>query len=408
MTAADRHPFRLLVVAGREPWPLNSGGRLRLYHFLRGLTGQFELTLLLPRRPEYTQQLPAGLRIIDASARTAAGCHPPPARRPSAAAGDGLTWPARLARRHFGYSPAMFDWLRRHARPAWFDAALIYGAVAGQYVDALRVPAVWDAVDELVLYTMRDVGRRGWPARARAAALYALFERHVARRAAATVFTSPVDASYARRWVGPARVETISNGVDFEYFRPSDQPPEAGTVAFVGSLSFPPNVHGIRWFARWVWPLLQAGGCGRRLVIAGRDPAPAVRDLTALPGVELHADVSDVRQYLARAAVVIAPIWLGGGVKNKVLEACAMRRPVVATPRALAGLSARRGIDVLCAGQPESWQRQVAMLLNSPSRSAALAANGYQWVRNNHDWARITRRLADLLRDKESWPGQYR
>ena len=325
--------------------------------------------------------------------RAAAGAAQAAARRPH-------TWTARLVQRHFGHDPAIPRWLWTHARPEHFDVALLYGAVTGQYIDAVRIPAVWDTVDELVLYTVRDAPRRGaryWLRTARAAALYAAFERHVARQAQATLFASPIDASYARRWAGGARVESISNGVDFEYFNGPTQPPEPGTLAFVGSLSFPPNVEGIVRFATRIWPRVQAPGAGQRLLIIGREPTDAVRALGRLPGVAVHANVPDVRPYLSQAAVVIVPTRLGGGVKNKVLEACAMQRPVVASPRALAGLTARRGRDILCASSTAAWVRHVTQVLKNPVAAAEIGRSGYHWVRRSHNWDCLAGQLTQML-----------
>lgn len=381
--------MRILVIAGHEPWPLNSGGRLRLHNLLRWLVPDAAVTLALPQTPRHSDDLPRPLCVVDT---TAAATAIDSGKRP---------WITHAVQRHFGYSPALFGWLAARARPAFYDVALLYGAVTGQYVDALRVPAVWDAVDDLVLYTARDAARRDpgqWLRTARALGLYALFERHVARRTHATVFASPIDASYARRWASGARVESISNGVDFQYFGGPTEAAEPGSVAFVGSLSFPPNVEAVVRFATQIWPPIRARRTARCLRIIGRAPVPAVAALARLPGVTVHADVPDVRPYLSRAAVVVVPTRLGGGVKNKVLEACAMRRPVVASPRALAGLTARPGIDVWFANRPTEWVRLVGRLLEHPDDATQLAERGHRWVRQAHDWPRLAGRLKELLR----------
>jgi glycosyltransferase involved in cell wall biosynthesis len=383
--------LRVLVVAGHEPWPLNSGGRLRLHHFLRWLAHDASVTLALPRTPQYAAHAPAGLRIT---------CMRSATMDPSLVGDRPLPQVTRRVQQHFGTDPAVSTWLNAYARPEFFDVVLLYGAVTGQYIDAVRAPVVWDAVDELVLYTVRDAAWRGprhWPRAARAGVLYAAFERHGARRARATIFASNTDASYARRWVGDARVVTISNGVDCEYFDAPQHPPEPSTVAFIGALSFPPNVEGIVRFTTRIWPRVRAGANAPRLLIVGREPVAAVRALARWPGVEVHADVPDVRPFLARAAVVIVPTNLGGGVKNKVLEACAMRRPVVASPRALAGLNARRGHEVLCAASELAWVRQITRLLADPAAGHAIGEAAGRWVRSAHSWPALADGLRTLL-----------
>ncbi len=389
MTAPGSIPLRVLVVAASEPWPLNSGSRLRLYNFLKHLAATADVTLVLPQPTRYPQHVPAGLRVEIAGERAA---------QPRTQ----TTLPAvmRWMRRRFGYRPATAAWLEANARPERFDVALLHGAITGEYVDALRIPAVWDPADDLVLYFVRDAARKGIagsPAAMQAALVSAVFERYVARRARATVLCSAVDASYTRRWVGQARVETIAGGVDLEYFSGPTQKPEPGTLAFIGSLNFPPNVDGIVRFTTRIWPQVRAHAAACRLLVVGRQPAEAVSRLAWVPSVEVHADVPDVRPYLSRAAVVVVPTRLGGGLKNKVLEACAMKRPVVASPRALAGLAARPGHDVLCATDETSWVRQISHLLTHPAAADRIGANGRRWVCRCHRWPALAKRLHELL-----------
>ena len=394
--------MRVLVVAAREPWPLNSGGCLHLYHVLEQLSRRADVTLVLPRPPEHRKHLPAGVRI-----------ETPPSPGPSVAAGrsDGVPLIDRLARRHFGHNAALDAWIHRHTRPERFDVALLNGAVLGQHVSAFSVPVVWNPTDELVLPTVRDAqfgSWRNWPATLPRLALYAWFQREVSRRAAATIYVSKIDAAYARRWGGPARVEVVQNGVDLDYFRPPAEPPQPGTVVFVGSLEFGPNVDGVVHFARRIWPGIQARGAGRRLLVVGRRPVAEVRALASAPGVELAADVPDVRPYLSRASAVVVPIRKGAGLKNKVLEGCAMKRPVVASPRALGGLSARPGLDVLCAGEPQRWVERVSRLLDRSEYAARIARNGHEWVRHTHRWSTTGERFYEILASAQQSPERNR
>jgi len=392
MNGTQSRPLRVLVAAAQEPWPLDHGGRLRLHHFIDHLAGVAEVTLALPGAAAHTAHLSANVRVETMRAPRGGN-----ARRAGA---DADSLPQRLARRHFGYNARMDLWLQRHANPARFDVALFSGPQLGLHVPAARVPVVWDGVDELVLYAAREAqfgSWRRWPAALRHALLYALYERAAARQATVTVFTSAVDAAWARRWTGGARVEVVTNGVDLEHFRPRPGAAQPGTVVFVGSLEFPPNVDGIVNFTTGVWPRLLARDAARRLLIVGRRPVAAVRALATRPGVELAADVPDVRPYLAQASVVIVPTRQGGGVKNKILEACSMRRPVIATPRALGGLSARIGVEVLSAAGPHAWIASVHRVLSSPSWAERLAAAGHAWVRRAHRWPDVGARLVQIL-----------
>jgi len=405
--------LRVLVVAGREPWPLNSGNRLHLYHVLRELAARADVTLAPATPPVQADKLPAGVRVL--AVPSGAVCddglalrQPLPERegsgepRPSREEGGRLrlSWIARRVRRHYGPRDALGAWLHDTARAEHYDVVMLNGAVYGQLAPFCRLPFVWNPQDELVLHTLRGIGTESWRHAPRTlwhAWLYAAYERWVARQAAATIYVSPIDAAYARRWAGPARIEVVTNGVDLEYFQPDGTPPTPGTLAFVGSLEFPPNVDAICWFARRVWPTLQRTGAARRLLVVGRRPVEAVRRLAAQPGVEVAADVPDVRPYLRQAAVVVVPTRQGGGLKNKVLEACASRRAVVASPRAVAGLSARLGRDLLVAHGPRDWVRQIRRLLERPELAAWVAENGRAWVCRAHRWSQTGARFHEIL-----------
>ncbi|MBK9119829.1 MAG: glycosyltransferase [Phycisphaerales bacterium] len=390
-----RGPLRVLIVARHAPWPLNGGGRLRRYHYLAQLARHARCTVLLPVAPPPDVPWPAGVTVV--AAVGAAG--PEPQRSPAA----GL----RSARRHFGTNTAIAAWLQMHARLDHFDVALLGGATVGQYVDCLRVPAVWDPVDELVVTTVRRLGWHNawrWLHIARQAARYARYESAVGHRCAATVVASDVDALWGRRWARLERLHVLTNGVTYSDLDVTHVAPEAGTLAFIGALDYPPNSDGIGHFVRTVWPQIVSAKAPRRLLIVGRDPTAEVLRLSFHPGIEIHPNVPDVRPYLARASVVVVPTRLGSGVKNKVLEACAAGRPVVASPRAVAGLTGRPGIEFRVARRPGDWIRELENLLANPVRAARLGLSGQRWVRSAHDWEMLGLALFELLRDAAGRP----
>lgn len=390
MNAVTAQPLRVLVVATHEPWPLNHGGRLHLYHVLRELAPAASITLALTTPPAHAAPLPTSIRTTVI-----------PASHADDAAPDG--WPLRLAARHFGRTASIRDWLAEHATAERFDVVMLNGAVLGQYAGACRIPVVWNLQDELVLPALRAMRRDGvrrWPATLRAALIYGAFESHVMRRVAATVCVSSVDAAWARTFAPFARIEVIENGVDLDYFASGAQPASAdrpGAVTFIGALDFPPNIDAVTWYISTIWPRVRGQGTSRRFVVVGRDPAPAVRAACQSPGVELHANVPDVRPYLHAAGVVVVPVRRGGGLKNKILEACAAGRPVIVTPQALGGLSARPDVDLLVARTPRQWVHRTDMLLWCTDAARRIGMNGQRWVRAHHDWAQTGRRFLAVL-----------
>ncbi len=169
---------------------------------------------------------------------------------------------------------------------------------------------------------------------------------------------SDAETELFSRFGGPSVAHAIPNGVALDYFRePTPPPPESGCV-FVGALDYRPNVDAACWFCRDVWPEIHRRRPDARLRLVGRRPVAAVRALSAVPGVEVVGQVSDVRPYLAEAAVAVNPLRIARGLQNKVLEAMAMGKAVVASPQALAGLRHRDDAPPLCAGRRGSGSRR--------------------------------------------------
>ena len=381
---------RVLVLAHRAPWPVAGGGAMRQYHFLEQLARRCAVTLatLEAVRPAW----PLAVRFV------------------AAPGGDASVGPAgddpgmRLARRYFGFRPAVAAWLGSAAVSESFDAVLLSGARMGVYAGCAAVPTTWDLVDELVVSAVRGgCGARGWWRAGGDLLRLALFERAVAGRCRQVLCASAEDASYLRRWTGARNVAVVSNGVALPGDGPSAGTP--GTVVFVGSLAFGPNIDAMRWFVPRVWAPLHAANVARRLLIVGREPTPAVRALTAYPGVSIHADVASVQPFLRAAAAVVVPIRRGTGVKNKLLEACAAGAPVVASRQAVAGLSLRPNQDVLVAESARQWRARLAAVLRDPAGGQRLAAAGQCWVRRAHRWEAIGEELVGLVAPAGVAPG---
>jgi sugar transferase (PEP-CTERM/EpsH1 system associated) len=260
------------------------------------------------------------------------------------------------------------------------------------------VPSVVDLVDvdsqKWLDYAERDRGPRAWLYRTEGRRLRRL-EQGLPDWARAVTLVSEAEAEVYRRIRPGSAALAVTNGVDLETFRPDLSAPEHGCV-FVGALDYRPNVDGACWFCRAVWPEVRRR-VPARLALVGRRPAPAVRRLGREPGVEVIGPVADVRPYLARAAVVVAPLRIARGVQNKVLEALAMGKAVVASPQALEGLRAEPGVHVLAASTPQEWAEAVARLLGDEPLRRQLGAAGRRYVEGHHRWEVCLEPFAEVL-----------
>ncbi|MFT4554957.1 MAG: sugar transferase (PEP-CTERM/EpsH1 system associated) [Planctomycetaceae bacterium] len=219
-----------------------------------------------------------------------------------------------------------------------------------------------------------------------------------------TVVSEPEAALYrAFRPDGP--IEPIPNGVDVDYFTP-----EAGSAdgkvpvassqsgcVFVGALDYKPNIDGIIWFARNVWPQIHRQHPDQTLSIVGREPVADVRKLAEISGVDVVGTVPDVRPYLSQAAVVVVPLHIARGVQNKVLEALAMAKAVVASPDPLVGLRVEDGVQIFKAVEAEQWVSCVSRLLDDAQLRHDVGVAGQAYVTAHHRWEQCLEPLMRFL-----------
>jgi glycosyltransferase involved in cell wall biosynthesis len=198
------------------------------------------------------------------------------------------------------------------------------------------------------------------------------------RQADGLVFVSSVEqARYRahserpeRTWVVPILVELHTRCAR----------PRSPVVVFVGNFWHAPNVDGIVWFAGEIWPLIRTAAPGATLRIVGSHVWDAVTTLAALDGVEVVGFAEDLDAVYDEAAVVIAPLRYGAGMKGKICEALAAAVPVVTTEIGIEGLDVRPGVDLLVADGPEAMAAAVAQLLGDPARAATVGAAGQRAI----------------------------
>jgi glycosyltransferase involved in cell wall biosynthesis len=181
---------------------------------------------------------------------------------------------------------------------------------------------------------------------------------------------------------GPSPVLVCPNGWDTMPLLPPSEEPVA---AFVALLSWAPNVEAVRWLGTEVWPRVRAAVPDARLLLVGRDPAASVRAFAG-DGVEVSGTVVDVRPWLARSLVGLAPLRSGGGSRLKILESLDAGRPVVATSIGAEGLEDLVGKGVVVADEAEPFAAEIVALLDDPAGARALGQQGHRAVEARFGW----------------------
>jgi sugar transferase (PEP-CTERM/EpsH1 system associated) len=275
-----------------------------------------------------------------------------------------------------------------------FSAAVISASSLAPYLrmrELADVPKIVDLV---------DVDSQKWSDFADAAKfpkklLYRLesrrirkLERGLPQWTKAVAMVSRAEAAVFDSFAGAGAATVAANGVDLDYFAPHPPAADAGRLAcaFVGAMDYLPNVDAAVWFAREIWPAIHAKYPSAEFRIIGRKPSPEVQRLAEVPGVNLIGQVPDVRPFVADSTIVVVPLRLARGIQNKVLEAMAMAKPVIAAPPALAALKAVPGTHLLSASSPAEWVNAVSELFANPDRCRELGAAARRFVEEHHHW----------------------
>jgi len=393
---SDTRP-NVLHLAHRLPYPPEKGDRIRSFHTLRHLSAHANVHLAcLADEP-----VPAG--AVAALERLCARVAVVPLSGGGRKARALLSLlRGRTATEGAFGSPALRRLLGAWVRETHFDAALASASSMVPYLQrkGLRdVPAVVDLVDvdsqKWLDYAAASRGPAAWLYRTEGRRLRRL-ERGLPAWTRGVVLTTAAEVALYEQFAGPGTARAVANGVDLDYFRPAPPSAEPACV-FVGALDYRPNVDGICWFCSEVWPKLWQRRPDARLYIVGRQPTDAVKRLAAVPGVEVVGTVPDVRPWLSRAAVAVVPLRIARGVQNKVLEALAMGRAVLAAPLCLQGMETEPGRHLLTATTPEEWRVGLERLLHDEALRAGLGTAGREFVEEHHCWDRCLEPLLELL-----------
>jgi polysaccharide biosynthesis protein PslH len=376
----------ILFLAHRVPDRPDRGDKIRGYHILKHLAAQARVHLVAFAEGEYDPSvaaLTASLRVV-------------PRRKSMARAGIEALANGRPVSVAAFDDRAMRDAVAAVLAENEIGAIYVFSSQMAQYVPAdTAARVIMDFVDvdsaKFGAYADAARGPKRW-VHAREARLLLAHDAAVAKRAHASLFVSEAEAALFRQLSGAARVHAVENGIDTATFDPAATfAPvcERGPlIVFTGQMDYRPNIEAVRWFAEAILPRV----AGARFAIVGRAPTPEVAALAA-PNVIVTGEVADVRGWLAAAAVVVAPLKLARGVQNKVLEAMAMARAVVASGAAAQGID--HGGTIFVAHDEADFAREVRALIADPDAATALGRAARARVIARYGW---DARLAPLDR----------
>ncbi|MFO1412782.1 MAG: TIGR03087 family PEP-CTERM/XrtA system glycosyltransferase [Burkholderiales bacterium] len=381
----------LLYLVHRLPYPPNKGDKVRSYHLLRHLARRHRVHL-----GTFVDD-PADLAHLDTVRGLCAEFHwerlDPRASRVRSlmglATGEALSLP-------YYRNAGLQAWVDRTLAAHPITTSVLFSSPMVQYVerrDGLRrlVDFVDVDSDKWTQYAQNSRWPLSWLYRREGRTLGA-FEAEAATRAVASFFVTDAEVALFRKLAPAVRtpVESVGNGVDADYYTPEargESPYPAGEVpvVFTGAMDYWPNVDAACWFAGAVLPLLRRRHPGVRFYVVGMRPTAEVRALAG-PAVVVTGTVPDIRPYLAHAAVAVAPLRIARGIQNKILEAMAAGKAVVAARACADPIEGMPGREFLVATEAADFAEEVGALIADPARAAAIGRSARACVLAHYSW----------------------
>ena len=281
------------------------------------------------------------------------------------------------------------------------------GSEYGAYLKSLdpNLPVIWDSVD-CISHLFRQAASQSRSLFGRLISRMELGRTERAEGRLLTLYdhvlvTSNIDRDALLKTVrhgkSPASVSILSNGVDHDHFHPNPSfSRDPDTLIFSGKMSYHANISMVRYLVNEIMPLVWRERPQVRLIVAGKDPTPDIRKMAENPLIEVTGTVEDIRPFLWRSTIAVAPLVYGAGVQNKILESMAVGLPVVTTSKAVVSLRVTPGRDILVGDTAQEFSEKVLYLFENPDIRRKIGEAGHAYVQKCHDWKHICSELAHI------------
>ncbi len=387
---------RVFLLCQRVPYPPDRGDKIATFHLLRHMARTHEVHVLCLADGAADLRNVSGLDGLAASVN---------AVQVSAWRSLWRAFVALFSARPLSVSmldePALHAAMRDAVARLQPDVLFVYSSTVAQYAEPFDRPTR--------IIHFADLDSQKWLALSRRTSppmrwIYAIearrmlrYERRLARHFSRSFVCTEREAEDFRRLLPGQAVEVLRNGIDLAFFRSTGGPRRPGALVFTGVMSYPPNVDAMAWFCEGILPLVRAEVPEVTLTICGSAPSRRVRRLARLPGVTVTGRVPDVRPYLDRASLFVAPLRLGRGIQNKLLEAMAMGLPVVTTQAALHATGIPPGAGIVAADTPAAFAAAVAALLRDDAGRRRMEQKARAVLEAGLDWDTVLAGSGDFL-----------
>lgn len=385
--------MRFLFVKHELCWPRASGHDVHTFGMMSALKEAGHAVDLLTCVPCQAEAL--GTLELDSQATFSSN-----GRFDGAAALAGMT---RLQQRfcsYWGVPAARVAEVAERAQRSEADAVVAVGLEVLPYLASVRDACrIWYAADEWVVHHLSQFfpwQTRSWH-HLRPAAVKGLYEWAFASRVDRVWLVSQRDATAARLVMRGVVTDVVPNGVDTDHYCPQQVSETERSCVFWGRLDFGPNLDAVRWFTDKVWQPLKRRHPGASFTVFGFKPGDEIRKLAARHDFQLITDQEDIRADICRRQLVVLPFVSGTGIKNKLLEAAALGRPILASKMATNGVDLCHGTPLQVAASPGDWITAIEGLWDDADQRRQLGDEARRWVQRDYTWAAAAQRVVSGL-----------
>lgn len=389
--------MKILYVCHRFPYPPKRGGKIRPFNMIRHLQAAgHQVTVCSLVRSEAEAE--EGRGIAPHCTAFEMGRVNEPAQWARMIVRLPLPTPSSMG---YFYSPELARKIRHLLATQRWDLVFVHCSSVAQYVEHVTgIPKILDFGDMDSQKWLEYAHYKPFPL----SLGYTVeghkmlkAEKRLARRFDLCTATTRAEWQTLQDYGTGAATDWFANGVDADFFSPTDGAYDPDTISFIGRMDYYPNQECMERFCKDVWPLLKARRPRLQLLIVGADPSPSIRALGELPGVTVTGSVPDVRPYVRSSALMVAPLAIARGTQNKILEAMAMGVPVVTGAAAAGGVDAEKGRHFLVADSAGDITEAILRILDTPQERARLASAGRARMLSHHAWGRSMQRLDAII-----------
>lgn len=392
MSSSNDHKPEILVVLSRFPYPLEKGDKLRAYYQLRELSKSFSITLFATSENRIS---PEHFAQVEQFCDEVVVHYLSPWKR---------LWSLFIAlfsklpfQVHYFYASSGKRKIKALIKQKDFKHIYCQLIRCSEYIKNIHhIPKTIDYMDAFSAGVERRVKNRPWYDRwifRMEAKRLRNYERSIFDFFEFRTIISEQDRNLIAHPDKDA-ILYIPNGIDPSFFEPLPRPEEFDFV-FVGNMSYPPNIEAVQYIAKHILPEFPDA----RLLVSGATPHPSLVKLSQSNAqIELTGWVDDIRSSYLNGKIFLAPMTIGTGMQNKLLEAMALRTPCITTTLASKPIGAKDGEQVLVGDTPEAIIGHIKTLLNDREKSHAMALAAQQFVQNQYSWEHTTAELVDRMR----------